>query len=86
MKSRYEEPDEPSPDPLLSNHYLWLADQKNGASEDERMTARMALLTVYQMQREEMSKGQRANIDPGILPFSAMNFSVARRNPIRLVP
>jgi hypothetical protein len=69
MSGRYDEPNQPAPDPLLINHYLWVADPKNCEPESERAQAVDAIFTLYRIQREEFSHGARPYIDPALQLF-----------------
>jgi hypothetical protein len=69
MHPRYDQPRELPPDPLLLNHYLWLAFPNHGASYEERCAAEDALLRLYRDQRQQVRCGERSAIEPALLFF-----------------
>ena len=69
VAERYDEPAEPSPDPELIEHYSWVADPKNGASEKERCDAVASLVHLYREQREQVRSGELPPIDFRLLLF-----------------
>jgi hypothetical protein len=69
MHPRYDEPGEPSPDPLLLNYYLNLSSPNQEASQEEHRAAEVALLRLYADQRQQVSDGKRSAIDGALMFF-----------------
>jgi hypothetical protein len=69
VAERYEEPAEPTPDPELIEHYSWVADPKNGASEKERGDAVAALVHLCHERREQVRSGELLAVDFRLLLF-----------------
>ena len=65
VAERYDEPAEPTPDPELIEHYSWVANPKNGASEKERGDAVASLVRLC---REQVRSGELA-VDSRLLLF-----------------
>jgi hypothetical protein len=64
-----DEPEEPSPDVALINHYLWLVFQNHRAPPSEAREAKLALLRLYRDQREEVRRGRTSAIDSRLLQY-----------------
>ena len=69
VAERYDEPAEPAPDPELIEHYSWVADPKNGASEKERGDAVASLVRLCHEQREQVRSGELPAVDFRLLLF-----------------
>jgi UvrB/uvrC motif len=69
ITGRYIEPVEPPPDPQLINHYYWLADPRNGASENERKAAVALLVELHREQSQQIQSGTPSAIDSRLLLF-----------------
>jgi hypothetical protein len=84
MERRYDEPNEPPPDPALINHYLWLVHPPHPAADQERTAARAALIQLYRDQREGLGRGHGAKIDPRLLGFvrDALRWCIRQSDPL----